>query len=396
MISKGNIIDAATASGLRPHVVEKDYVLGWVLWGIYNHAALSESWIFKGGTCLKKCFFETYRFSEDLDFTLTDPSHLDEAFLRTVFGEIGERVYQESGIALPADYQKFEIYENPRGKTSCQGKIGYQGPISPQGKSMPRIKLDLTADECVVLPAVQSSVFHPYGDAPEGGISIRSYAYEEAFAEKVRALAERARPRDLYDVINLFRNADSRPAPAVLHDVLGQKCAFKQISIPVFVDLERFKPDLEAGWGTMLAHQLPALPPVETFWGELPRFFAWLEGAEAPEIPAAYVIAEGEEVIRERTFRLPLRPVAQSYLEVIRFAAANRLCVALNYQGSSRLIEPYSLRRTRDGNIVLHAFNADKGEHRSYRADRIEGASVTDRTFVPRYEVELTPTGPLV
>src|SRR5690606_14276268 len=73
----------------------------------------------------------------------------------------------------------------------------------------------------------------------------------------------------------------------------------------------------------------------------------------------------------------------------------NRLCVALNYQGSSRLIEPYSLRRTRDGNIVLHAFNADKGEHRSYRADRIEGASVTGRTFVPRYEVELTPNGPL-
>lgn len=96
------------------------------------------------------------RSGQDLDFTLTDPSHLDEAFLRTVFGEIGERVYQESGIALPADYQKFEIYENPRGKTSCQGKIGYQGPISPQGKSMPRIKLDLTADECVVLPAVQS------------------------------------------------------------------------------------------------------------------------------------------------------------------------------------------------------------------------------------------------
>jgi len=30
------------------------------------------SWAFKGGTCLKKCYFETYRFSEDLDFTLTE------------------------------------------------------------------------------------------------------------------------------------------------------------------------------------------------------------------------------------------------------------------------------------------------------------------------------------
>jgi predicted nucleotidyltransferase component of viral defense system len=51
-------------------VVEKDYVLGWILAGMYGHEELAESWVFKGGTCLKKCYFETYRFSEDLDFTL--------------------------------------------------------------------------------------------------------------------------------------------------------------------------------------------------------------------------------------------------------------------------------------------------------------------------------------
>jgi predicted nucleotidyltransferase component of viral defense system len=32
----------------------------------------TESWVFKGGACLKKCYFETYRFSEDLDFSLRD------------------------------------------------------------------------------------------------------------------------------------------------------------------------------------------------------------------------------------------------------------------------------------------------------------------------------------
>jgi hypothetical protein len=31
---------------------------------------LSNQWVFKGGTCLKKCYIETYRFSEDLDFTV--------------------------------------------------------------------------------------------------------------------------------------------------------------------------------------------------------------------------------------------------------------------------------------------------------------------------------------
>src|SRR5690606_12502527 len=72
MIPKQEIIDAATRYGLLPNVVEKDYILGWLLAGISNHDAFRETWVFKGGTCLKKCFFETYRFSEDLDFTLKD------------------------------------------------------------------------------------------------------------------------------------------------------------------------------------------------------------------------------------------------------------------------------------------------------------------------------------
>ncbi len=172
MIDKREIIDAASALGLNPHVVEKDYVLGWLLWGIHSHEALRERWIFKGGTCLKKCFFETYRFSEDLDFTLTDPAHIDAGFLEGVFAEIGERVYEETGIEIPVDTQQFDVYQNPRGQPSCQRRIGYREPVSPRGRNMPRIKLDLTADECVVLPAALSPVFHPYSDGPDGGIHI--------------------------------------------------------------------------------------------------------------------------------------------------------------------------------------------------------------------------------
>ena len=94
--------------------------MGWVLAGIYQRAALAESWIFKGGTCLKKCYFETYRFSEDLDFTLTDPSHIDRDFLSGVFREVGEWVYERTGIEIPDELQDFEIFANPRGTVSCQ------------------------------------------------------------------------------------------------------------------------------------------------------------------------------------------------------------------------------------------------------------------------------------
>ena len=55
-------------------------MLGWLLAGIYAQPTLSENWVFKGGTCLKKCYFETYRFSEDLDFTLIDATQLRQAF----------------------------------------------------------------------------------------------------------------------------------------------------------------------------------------------------------------------------------------------------------------------------------------------------------------------------
>ena len=181
----------------------------------------------------------------------------------------------------------------------------------------------------------------------------------------------------------------------VLLDVIRQKCEFKGMALPVLADLQPYKADLEGGWSAMLSHQLPAVPPFETFLGELPAFFDWLSGGAAPVIPAAYVRAAGKEVIRERTLRLLVSRWVQFYLEIIRFAASNRLCVDLLYQGSTRRIEPYSLRRTKDGNIILHAHNITKVEHHSYRVDRIQGAQVTNQTFVPRFEIELTPRGPI-
>ena len=49
VIDKRDILDTASALGLTPHVVEKDYVLGWLLWGVSTHEAITESWAFKGG-----------------------------------------------------------------------------------------------------------------------------------------------------------------------------------------------------------------------------------------------------------------------------------------------------------------------------------------------------------
>lgn len=55
MIPKSEILEMATQASLQAHVIEKDYVLGWLIAGINQAPELGNSWVFKGGTCLKKC-----------------------------------------------------------------------------------------------------------------------------------------------------------------------------------------------------------------------------------------------------------------------------------------------------------------------------------------------------
>jgi len=398
MISRAELLEIAQNLGLTPQVVEKDYVLGWLLAGIHANDELREHWVFKGGTCLKKCYFETYRFSEDLDFTVQNEAHLDQEFLRRVFSEVSGWIYERSGIQIPADKLRFDVFRNKRDRLACEGRVYYAGPIAPRGGDLPRIKFDLTTDEIVALAPVIRPVAHPYSDTPEGGIQARCYSYEEVFGEKVRALGERARPRDLYDVINLYRHEEFQPEPAAILDVLRRKCEFKGIILPTVDSIRAFEAELTGDWETMLSHQLPALPSLRAFWDALPEFFAWLAGGMRPAMPAAYPVAEGEVVLRGALGSFSGPGMVSSALEIIRFTAANRLTVEIDYikengEGTTREIEAYSLRRTSQGNVVLHVWDRHRNAHRSYRTDRIRGARPLTATFSPRYAIELTPSG---
>jgi len=98
---------------------------------------------------------------------------VDAAFLESRFLEISDWIYETTGIELPAGQRRFDAYENRRGGKCCEGRIGYRGPIAPRGGDLPRIKLDLTADEILLLPPVTRPVGHAYSDAPAEGITAR-------------------------------------------------------------------------------------------------------------------------------------------------------------------------------------------------------------------------------
>ena len=111
MIQKNEILQLAENLSLSADTVEKDYVLSWMLNGINKHRSLTNNWMFKGGTSLKKCFFETFRFSEDLDFTLIDGNQLNESFLKDTFCNIADSIHEETGIEFSKDMFKFKIID---------------------------------------------------------------------------------------------------------------------------------------------------------------------------------------------------------------------------------------------------------------------------------------------
>jgi len=377
--------------GLTEEVVEKDYVLGWLLWGIGSHPALREHWVFKGGTCLKKCFVETYRFSEDLDFTVLEGGPLLPDALLPVLAEVLDTVEQKAGIELTRRPPIVRV--RPDGR-SAEGRIYYRGPRGAPGEA--RVKLDLTYDEIVVQPAMRREIAHAYDDVlPDDG-SVLCYAFVEVFAEKLRALGQRTRPRDLYDVVNLYRRADLRGEQALVTQVLERKCAFKNVSVPNFesVGVTEKLDDLRGDWQAMLAHQLPTLPKVDEFLDALGDLFSWLAGREPVRLepaPAGREEVDDAWVAPATMTRWP----GGVPLEQIRFAGANHLLVDLRYQGTTRLIEPYALRRSLAGNLLVYAIKAATDEVRAYRVDRIEGVRVTNQSFVPLYAIELSVALPV-
>jgi hypothetical protein len=148
----------------------------------------------------------------------------------------------------------------------------------------------------------------------------------------------------------------------------------------------------------MLAHQLPALPPLDSFWNALPEFFEWLAGGMRPATPQPFPLAQGEVILRQPLGTLSGPGMLSSALEIIRFAAANRLTVEIDYvkengEHTTREIEAYSMRRTAAGQTVLHVHDVLRNDHRSYRTDRILASRATARTFTPRVAIELRPGG---
>lgn len=88
-------------------VLERDYCLAWLLSSLAE-SDLQSRLAFKGGTALKRCYFGDYRFSEDLDFTLLEPTPFED--LRLGLEPVCAGVRGSSGIAFAFDREDRHLH----------------------------------------------------------------------------------------------------------------------------------------------------------------------------------------------------------------------------------------------------------------------------------------------
>lgn len=395
MIGRQDILDRAAEWGLRPDVVEKDYALGWMLASIALHPETSEFWLFKGGTCLKKCYFETYRFSEDLDFSLLSDARYAEQELVNVLRELSHACTDLSGIEFNDQEIRVRSRIDRLGRPTFEGRVGYRGPLAMP--SWPRIRFDLTQHEPVLRDAQRRPIYHAYPDSLPADALVGTYAFEELIAEKTRALVERTRPRDLYDMVFVLDNSETIPDAGLLREVFQEKCRVKSLeppSLAQILELVASSEELRADWENMLAHQLRELPPLDGMLVRLGDLLRWVEGVQ--------VLAHGG---------LPLAPVGEgtpiaaglleftgrgSALQQLRFAGANRLLVTFSYHGKRRTLEPYSLRRPATANLLLYGWELESSQIKAFKIEEIRDLSTPGTAFSPRYVVELAAAGPIL
>lgn len=81
MIDKNEIDQKSDELGVHPSNVQRDYVFGWLLAGLFqDNNPLRDRLILKGGSAFRKAYFVNTRFSNDLDFSTQEA--LSEQSLR--------------------------------------------------------------------------------------------------------------------------------------------------------------------------------------------------------------------------------------------------------------------------------------------------------------------------
>ena len=257
---RNRLQEARKHLGIPWDVLERDYLLSWVLAGIGQMAPLNKALVFKGGTALKKCYFGDYRFSEDLDFSTVGESpsgkELEEA-MDDACAAAAELLDEYAPVEI-----RCERYAEKEPHPGGQEAFTIRARFPWQREPLTRVMVEITVDEKVLADPVERAVMHEYGEDFDARILV--YSLEEIIAEKLRAILQhaqrlkergwgRSRARDYYDrsafpvPLPSGRSNRACSTPSALH---------RHRSGHIIISVPTLKQQVIVHWGAIICGQM--------------------------------------------------------------------------------------------------------------------------------------------
>ncbi len=387
MIDVAEIEAKAKEFEIHTSDVQRDYVFGWLLFGIFTQSSLKDKIFLKGGNALRKAYFLDTRYSADLDFGI--PYDINQKVLRTEINKVCVAIEEQAGVVFARDdtrvEEKFTATDAPLPDLKVYDVRVYFKDFYGNSKHIKlRVSMDITRFDKVILEIQQLPLIHPYSDAAEVACNIPCMKLEEIIATKLKCMMQRQHAPDLFDyaysIQKMGGNLDRREVMRTLIQktiFLRNPFALKGILLKTAFDHYR----QEWAKSVVCAKQ----------------FFLGVEDAIAAFLTDLELLFTG----------YPDNGFAQfayfnaDHRATIMRAARTQTLLRLRYDDANRIVEPYSLKyiQKRDGREreYFFAFNKSGGRNqpgmRSFVSDKVESLENTEETFTPQYPIELSKSG---
>jgi predicted nucleotidyltransferase component of viral defense system len=365
--------------------VQRDYLYGWLLAGLYGDSPLTPGQlVLKGGNAFRKGYFASTRFSGDLDFAA--PAGLNPGQLLDALNSVCRMVQARTGVEFDLDRN---AHTGQRGidsaRTVHKFTLYFKDFYGMASKMIIALRMDVTEFGRLYLPIQQRTLIHPYSDQADCAAMLEVVSLEEAMADKLKCLLQRHMSNDLFDLVySIFVN----------NEIAVDKTAM----LTTFLRKTIFEPSPQAALGLLLAvpfevmraywskivcaaeSRMDFTTAVDQFKGELRSLFSSFRHGDAGQL--AFFPAE---------LRTPIMQAGRS-----------QTLLHMTYGGVQRLVEPYALafkwRKDGAGQEYLYVWDQTGGRStgpgiKSLLNWKITSLDHTDIKFEPRFEVELAKAG---
>jgi predicted nucleotidyltransferase component of viral defense system len=383
MISRDELLVQAKAFDLSEADVQRDYLFGWIISGIFRESSLADRATLKGGNALRKGYLPGTRFSDDLDFSTRDS--LDGDAVLAELNRVCAFASDATGVRFDIDRNRLSSEQQiDRQRHVYKYRLYFKDMIGGKDHLTISLRVDMTEYDRLYLPVQERQLIHPYSDADACAATIRCVKLEEALADKLKCLLQRRYCYDLFDLVyGVFLTKDIAVDRGELMSVFLRKTIFSAspgAARSLLLDLPL---DIYRGWWHKVlvpaASWMSFETAVETLRSGITELFAPYAAG-----------GRGELAFYPSRLRNPIMQ-----------AGADRKLVRVTYHGATRIMEPYSLvfKRRKDGVAQEYFYVWDRtGGHSGpgiktlFHYD-IQALDVLEETFEPQYEITLAKAG---